>query len=449
MNTSTFTTRRSVEEMQKILNNREAREEAAQRAQELAAREAAETREEQRRIAHEQLLNSSQEAINDLCQTVDDNYNGMVSTGKAYMRNERIAAAKQKELNLFVETADELYPVEEIDRTQEKKMRNCVRAYKLLPWLDGILSFFAIYPIMTSKLVSETLPFSKEVLIVAGAVISVGMGAILAMVSRLAVAGMSKSDSAIKKILAFISVIILPMMYILGGFVFAEGRDWTYNIVFAIVSLFIQCLIFAQFRNHVAAFAYFKMIDEVDQHIAKRESNERAIREELQSTINERERLLNVFNQYYNDFCSSFRNLVINYESHKRKFDEEASIPLNQIVIMVGDLLVFQEEQLPLKRRADGSIATMSSAIFGGTESCFNELQNGAISSLGIIDLMLRNANIGLPIPMPEQPTAIAEGQRGQNLIGEDNAASSETEASNDSTNDTNDDDIDMPEAWR
>lgn len=445
MNTSTFTTRRTVEEMQNILNDRQAREAAAQRAQELAAREA---REEQRRIAHEQLINSSQETINHLCQTVDDQYNGMVSTGKAYIRNESKVAAKQKELNLFAETVNELYPVATIDRSQEQKMKNCVRAYKSLPWLDAILAFFAIYPIMTSKLVSETLPFNKEALIVAGAIISVGMGAILAMVSRLAVAGMSNNDATVNKILAYISVIILPMMYILGGLEFAEGRDWTYNIVFAIVSLFIQCLIFAQFKHHVAAFAYFKKMEEVDKQIAKRESDERAIREELQSTKNERERLLNVFNQHYNEFCASFRNLVINYESHKRKFGEEASVPLNQIVIMVGNMQVFQYERLPLKRRADGSIATMSSAILGGTERCFNELQNGTISSLGIIDLMLRNANIGLPIPMPEQPTAIAEGQRGQNLIGDDNGASSEADASDDSTNDNNDD-IDMPEAWR
>lgn len=449
MNTSTFTTRRSVEEMQTILNKREAREVAAQHAQELAAREATEAREEQRRITHEQLLNSSQEAINDLCQTVDDHYNGMVFTGKAYIRNESKVAAKQNELNLFIETADELYPVEEIDRTQEQKMKNCVRAYKLLPWTDGILAFLAIYPIMTNKLVTETLPFIREALIVAGAVISVGMGALLAMVSRLAVAGMNKNDSTIKKIPAYISVIILPMMYILGGFVFENGSGLIYNIVFAIVSFAIQCLIFAHFRNHVEAFAYFKKIDEVDKQIAKRESDERALREELHSTISERERLLNMFNQHYNDFCASFRNLVINYESHKKKFDKEASIPLNQIVIMVGNLQVFQEERLPLKRRTDGSIATMSSAIFGGTESCFNELQNGAINSLGIIDLMLRNANIGLPIPMPGQHPAIAEGQRGQNLIGEDNTVSSEAEASNDSVKDNNNDDIDMPKAWQ
>lgn len=446
MNTSTFTTRRSVEEMEKIIRDREVREAAEQRAQEQAAREATEAREEQRRIAHEQQIDSSQDEINQRCQTVDDHYNGMVATGKAYMRNEHKSSDKQKELNLFVATADDLYPVEDIDRSQEKKMKNRIIAYKMLPVIDAILAFFAIYPIMTSKLVSETLPFGEEVLIVAGALLSVVMGAILAMISRLAVAGMNKNDSTIKKTFAYISVIILPMMYILGGLVFSEGRDWTYNIVFAIVSVCIQCLIFTQFSNHAEAFAYFKKIEEIDATREKRENHESAIREELQLTTNERERLLGIFNQHYNDFCSNFRTLAINYDSHKRKFDKDPALPLNQIVIMVGDMQVFQEERLPLKRRADGSVATMSSSIIGGTENCFNELQNGAINSLGIIDLMLRNANIGLPIPLPEHPAAIAENQSPQSLIGEETPEALQGENSADPTDD--DEDIDIAEMW-
>lgn len=119
MNTSTFTTRRSVEEMQKILNNREAREAASQRAQELAAREAAEAREEQRRIAHEQMLESVQTTINDLCTTVNVHFEKMEEIGKKYISNEGKAAEKQKELNLFVEVADEMFPVEKVDKTKE------------------------------------------------------------------------------------------------------------------------------------------------------------------------------------------------------------------------------------------------------------------------------------------------------------------------------------------
>lgn len=448
MNTSTFSTHRSVEEMQKILNEREARKAAEQRAQELADREASASREEQSRIAREQQLDSSQDEINRLCQSADDHYNGMVSYGKDYIRNERKAVEKQKELNLFVETADEMYPVEEIDRSQEKMMKTRIAAYKSLPILDAVLAFFALYPIMTSKLVSETLPLSKGVLIGTGMAISIVMGVILAMVSRFAVAGINKNDSMKQKAFAFVSVLILPMMYIIGALVFVEGRGWTYNIVFAIVSLLIQCLIFYHFPNHLAAFDYFKKVKAINEQMAKREKHEQTIRGELQSISNERDRILGVFNQHYNDFCSTFRTLAVNYETHKRKFDKQPDLPLNQIVIMFGDMQVFQEERLPLKRRDDGSVATMSSSIVGGTENCFNELQKGAIGSLGIIDFMLRNANIGIPIDMPVQHTAIAEGQPEQNLIGEDNSDISQSDNQSDSI-ENDDDDIDMPEAWQ
>lgn len=64
MNTSGYTTRRSVEEMRSIVAEREARENAEQQAQELAERDAAIAREEQRRTSREKQIATDQGAIN-------------------------------------------------------------------------------------------------------------------------------------------------------------------------------------------------------------------------------------------------------------------------------------------------------------------------------------------------------------------------------------------------
>lgn len=447
MNTSTFTSRRSVEEMQNILHNREVREAAEQRTQEQAAREAAEAREEQRRIAHEKLLESSQRAINDLCDTVNSHFDMMTKTGEDYLRNEGVAAKKQKELNLFVEVADDMYPVEKIDQTKEMQMRNRVKAYKSLPFIDFLFALLAIVPIFINEFHNLAPMANDAVIIIGGIAISLPLGFMLACITRLAMAGINENDNIFQKTVPYVSILILPGMYLVGANIFATG--WLYNVVFGAVSFLIQLFIALQYKNHMEAFAYFKKLDEVNKKLAERETNERSIRDEVKQTSDERERLLGVFNQHYAEFCVSFRKMVVEYESYTRKFQEPYNVPLGQLEILFGDMQCFQHERLKLQRNEDGSIATMPTDISHEFGSCYTQLAQQVGNSISIINVMLVNANIGLPIPMPEQQPAIAEGQRGQNLIGEDNAASSDADAPNDSTDDTNDDDIDMPEAWR
>ena len=121
---------------------------------------------------------------------------------------------------------------------------------------------------------------------------------------------------------------------------------------------------------------------------------------------------------------------------------------LGQLTILFGDMQCFQHERINLQRNADGSIATMPAAVSHEFAPCYTQLAQQVGNSINIINAILVNAAIGLPIPMPEQHSAIAEVQRGQNFI-EDNTTTSEAESSNDPTNDNNNDDIDMPEAWR
>lgn len=447
MNTSTFTTRRTMEEMQNILNDRKAREAAAQRAQELAAREAAETREEQRRIAHEQMLESDQKTFNDLCTTVNVHFEKMEETGKKYISNEAKAAEKQKELNLFVEVADEMFDVEKVDKTKEMQMHNRVKAYKALPFIDFVFALLAIVPIFIHEFHSMVPKAGDAVIIISGIALSLPLGYMLAHLTRLAVAGINEHDNVFKKSVPYLSTLFLPGIYLVGAKIFDTG--WLYNAIFGTVSMFIQLFIALQYKNHMEAFTYFKKLDEVNKKLAERERTERTIREEVKSTSEERERLLDVFNDKYNAFTNSFRKVVVEYESYCRKYEDPYNMALGQLTILFGDMQCFQHERIKLQRNADGSIATMPAAVSHEFGTCYTQLAQQVGNSINIINAMLVNANIGMPIPMPEQPTAIAEGQRGQNLIGEDNTTTSEAESSNDSTNDNNNDDIDMPEAWR
>ena len=447
MNTSGYTTRRSVEEMRSIVAEREARENAEQQAQELVERDAAIAREEQRRTSREKQIATDQGAINQLCQHVDDQYNGMVDTAKSFIRKERKESERHEELELFVDTVAEIYKYNEVDTSIASKMKVCKFAYHLLPWLDAVFAFFALLPIMTSELFG-VVPQGNAVIVGAGAVLSVFMGVLLAHIVRMAAAGMSDKNSLGQKYLVGATVMILPMMYILGGLVFADGYGWMYNVIFALVSLLIQCIIVMQFDSHTSALEYFKNLKEAERVKAQKESDEQAIRNDLASCEAEKERLLNRFNQQYNDFCTSFRDLTIRWLEFSQKYDKQAYIPLNQIVIMFGNLQVFQAEMLPIRRTSAGIIETLPVSSLSDSYDCFASLQSANANNIGLIDLMLRNANLGLQLLTPQQRNSMTALQEPQ-LTGDEEFTPAPKNAEDDSTADTTDNnDIDMPQAW-
>lgn len=446
MNSSGYTTRRSVEEMRNIVAEREARENAERQAQESFERDAAFAREEQRRTLRERQIAADQGAINQLCQLVDDQYNGMIDTAKSFIRNERKESEKHEELKLFVDTVAEVYKYNEVDTSMATKMKVRKLAYYLLPWLDAVFAFFALLPIMTSELFGVA-PQGNAVIVGAGAVLSIFMGVLLAHIARLAAAGMSDKNALGQKFLVGATVMILPMMYILGGLVFADGYGWMYNIIFALVSLLIQCIIVMQLDSHTSALGYFKDLKEAERVKSQKESDEQEIRNELASCMAEKERLLNKFNQQYNGFCTSFRDLTIRWLEFSQKYDKQAFIPLNQIVIMLGNLQVFQAERLPIRRTSAGIIETLSVSSLSDSYDCFAGIQAANANSIGLIDMMLRNANIGLPLLTPQQRDSIAVEQEPQ-LTGGGEPSPAPNNAENLASDTTDNDDIDMPQAW-
>lgn len=446
MNTSGYTTRRSVDEMRNIVAEREARENAERQAQELAQRDAVIAREEQRRASREKQIATDQDAINQLCQLVDDQYNGMIDTAKSFIRNERKESGKNEELKLFVDTAAEVYKYKDVDTSIATKMKVRKCAYHLLPWLDAVFAFFALLPIMTSELFG-VVPQGNVIIVGAGVVLSVFMGILLAHIARMATAGMSEKNSIGQKFLVGATVMILPMMYILGGLVFADGYGWMYNIIFALVSLLIQCIIVMQLDSHTSALEYFKNLKEAERVKSQKEYDEQEIRNELASCEAEKERLLNKFNQQYNGFCTSFRDLTIHWLEFSQKYDKQAYIPLNQIVIMLGNLQVFQAERLPIRRTSAGTIETLSVSSLPDSYDCFAGIQAANASSIGLIDMMLRNANIGLPLLTPQQRDSIVAGQEPQ-LTGGGEPSPAHNNAEDSASYTTDNDDIDMPQAW-
>ena len=446
MNTSRYTTRRSVDEMRNIVAEREAHESAERQALELAERDAAIALEEQLRTSRENQIATDQGAINQLCQHVDNQYTGMVDTAKSFIRNERKESEIHEELELFVDTVAEIYKYNEVDASAASKMKIRKFAYHLLPWLDAVFAFFALLPIMTSELFG-VVPQGNAVIVVAGALLSVFMGIMLAHIARMAAAGMSNNNSLGQKFLVGATVIILPMMYILGSLVFADGYGWMYNVIFALVSLLIQCIIVMQLDSHTSALEYFKDLKEAERVKSQKESDEQEIRNELTSCMAEKERLLNKFNQQYNGFCTSFRDLTIRWFEFSQNYDKQAFIPLNQIVIMLGNLQVFQAERLPIRRTSAGTIETLSVSSLPDTYDCFAGIQAANANSIGLIDMMLRNANIGLPLLTPQQRDPIAVGQEPQ-LTGGGEPSPSPNNAENLASDSTDNDDIDMPQAW-
>ena len=59
---------------------------------------------------------------------------------------------KLKEEELFHATSDEVYSYKEVDESISPKMNFLRIAYYLLPALDCFFAYFALYPIVTSKI---------------------------------------------------------------------------------------------------------------------------------------------------------------------------------------------------------------------------------------------------------------------------------------------------------
>lgn len=396
---------------EKIVKDRNTRVSEEKAAREEAAQKALLSAEEQKRLALEEEMTTAQKFINNLCESIQRNYITMVDAGKKMRRNQDELAEKQKEEQLFHETSDELYKYVEVDESLSRKMSLRRFAYYALPVLDCFFAYFALYPIVTSKLAdleSAVAGFA----VVLGAILSVFVGYGISMISRLGVSSLEDNDASdsmkgLKKLAIAGAVLSLPMMYIIGEVAFNGGTDWTYSGGFAFMSLIIQLLIVTGYKKQLEALTYFHTKKENEKIKAIKESDENAIRSEIHALKSKQEGIISTFNSEYNSFTESFRNLVMARDEFMRKFGHDAKYYLNQMVIYIGDLICFRREAIPLHYEVNGAVATIPLVDFphvaGGRELFIN-------NDFVYLDYMMQQTGTG--ISLSETLQAIEEQRK-------------------------------------
>ena len=414
MNTMVNTTTRRPSSLfgyEKIVKDRNTRVSEENAAREMAEQKALLSAEEQKRLALEEEMTAAQKFINNLCESIQRSYTTMVDAGKKMRRNQDELAEKQKEEQLFHKTGDELYKYVEVDESLSRKMSLRRFAYYALPVLDCFFAYFALYPIVTSKLADLDSAVAGFAVVI-GAILSVFVGYGISMISRLGVSsleddGTSDSMKWLKKLAIAGAVLSLPMMYIIGEVAFNGGTDWTYSGGFAFMSLIIQLLIVTGYKKQLEALTYFHTKKENEKVKAIKESDENAIRSEIQALKSKQDGIILTFNSEYKSFTESFRNLVMARDEFMRKFGHDAKYYLNQMVIYIGDLICFRREAIPLNYDANGAVATIPLVDFphvaGGRELFIN-------NDFVYLDYMMQQTGTG--ISLSETLQAIEEQRK-------------------------------------
>lgn len=374
--TATQSRRRGIFAYQSILDDINARNEQEEAAREDAKKKALLDAEEEKRLVFEAEITASQKIINTLCESIQQNYAAMINSGKKMHINQNEIAEKEKEEDLFHQTKSEIYRTKDINSSLNSKMRTRKIAYYTLPILDCFFAYFALYPIVTSKLADLDSAISGFAVLI-GAVLSIFVGYGVSIISRFAVSSLedgNTSDSmrALKKMALACSVFALPIMYIIGEVAFNGGSQWTYSGGFAFMSLLIQLLIVSGYKQQIEALEYFRAQKENEEVERVRENDENAIRSELQGLKDKSKQIIATFNTEYTSFTESFRNLAIARDEFIRRFGQEAKYYLNQMVIYIGDLVCFRWEAIPLYYDNNGHVATLALVDFphvdGGRE---------------------------------------------------------------------------------
>lgn len=351
--------------------------------------------------------------------------------------NQNEIADKEKEENLFHQTKSEIYRTKDIDSSHNSKMKTRRIAYYALPILDCFFAYFALYPIVTSKLADLDSAISGFAVLI-GAVLSIFVGYGVSVISRLGVSSLeddSASDSmrALKKIAIVCSVFALPMMYVIGEVAFNGGTQWTYSGGFAFISLLIQLLIVSGYKQQIEALEYFRAQKENEEVERIKERDENAIRYELQNLKDKSKQIILTFNTEYTSFTESFRNLAVARDEFIRRFGQDAKYYLNQMVIYIGDLVCFRWEAIPLYYDNNGHVATLALVDFPHVDGGREMFNNNEFVYLGY---MMQHT--GTEISLTETMRAIEAERRNRLSTPALNSLGAPTEPEPEETPDMN-----------
>lgn len=385
MNTTVYTPsrRRSISAYNAMINSRNERQ--SQKTVIL---------EEEKKNTFKETQVASQDNINGLCNDIQSYYTSMVKSGKDMKQCQDELDEKLKEEELFYSTADEIYSYNDVNEGVLRKMNLRRLAYYTLPLLDCFFSYFALYPIVTSKIADLSAALAGFAVII-GAVLSIVVGLGVSLISRLGVASLEEDEGSaafreLKILIIGGSVVSLPLMYIIGEVSFNGGSQWTYSGCFAFISLIIQLLIVSGYKSQVEALQYFqnKKQSESIKHI--KETDEFAIHGEISSLREKMKSIMDSFNQKYVSFTEKFRSLVIARDEFIQKFGHDAKYYLDQMSIYYGNLVCFHKEALPLYHEANGRVVSIPFVDFpyvaGGNDIFLN-------NDYVYLDYMMQRAN--------------------------------------------------------
>ena len=394
MNTivNTSSRRKSIAEYDAILNKR--KEQQTQKAI---------IEEERRNRTHDEMEAESQKNINVLCNAIQRFYMMMAKEGQelkqCQVKLENELPKKMKEAELFYATIDEVYPYKKMDESLSRKMELRRFAYYTLPILDCFFAYFALYPIVTSKIVnlSPVLSGTAEII---GAIFSIIVGLGVSLISRLGISTIEDNDcwDVMKwvKIVAIVGAVFsLPLMYIISEIAFNGGEQWTYSGCFAGISLTIQLLVVSGYKRQIEALSYFRERKQNETIRRIKEADENALCQELNTIQNSTQKIVSSFNQEYANFTESFRNLAAARDEHIRKFGRDAKYYLNQLVTYFGDLVCFNHDVIPLYYHANGTVSTIPFGdfprVYGGQGIfTFNDYIN--------LDYIMQKAHTGISL---------------------------------------------------
>lgn len=357
----TLSRRKSIAEYDAILNKRK-----EQQTQNAAIEE------KRRTTIKDEMKTESQKNINDLCNEVQKLYMMMVKDGQELERSqvklEKELPQKMKEAELFYATADEIYPYKKMDESLLRKMNLRRFAYYLLPVLDCFFAYLALFQIVTSKIasLSPTLSGTAEII---GAFFSIAVGLGVSLISRLGVSSLEENENwnIMKwiKIVAIIgSVFALPSMYIISEVTFNGGEQWAFSGTFAVVSFTIQLLIVSGYKRQIEAMSYFHERKENESISGIKETDENALRKEIDTIKNSTQDIISSFTQKYVSFTEKFIKLAEASDEHIQRFGKAAKLYLSQMIIYFGDLVCFNHGVIPLLCHDRGTVSIISFTDF-------------------------------------------------------------------------------------
>lgn len=233
-----------------------------------------------------------------------------------------------------------------------------------------------------------------------GVVFSITVGLGVSLISRLGVSSIEENDNwdIMKwiKILAIIgAVFALPSMYIISEIVFNGGEQWIYSGTFAFVSFTIQLLIVSGYKRQIEAMSYFHERKENESICGIKETDENALRKEIDMLQNSTQNIISSFNKEYVCFTEEFIKLAEACDEHIQKFGKEAKLYLNQMIIYFGDLVCFNHDVIPLLNHERGTVSIIPFTDF---PRVYRPRAIIALNDYKKLDYIMQMANIGISL---------------------------------------------------